>query len=64
MQTTNMIKGLGQLDLDRREGIENDSKPAGRRVSSTESQPSFLPSRAKMWASQLIFYHKIIVPAP
>ena len=41
MLTTNMLKDLGHLDVSRREGLENDSKPAGRRVSSTESQPTF-----------------------
>ena len=64
MQTTTMLKDLGHLDLDRKEGIENDPKPAGRRVSSTESHATFLPSRAELWESQLIFENKIIVLAP
>ena len=63
MLTTNMLKGLGHLDLDRGEGIDTDPKPAGRRVSSTESHATFLLSRAELWESQLIFDHKIIVPA-
>ena len=63
MLTTNMLKGLGHLDLDRGEGIENDPKPANRRVSSTESHATFLLSRTEMWQSQLILDHKIIVPA-
>ena len=46
-----------------KEGFANYSKPAGRRVSGTESPPTFLPSGAEMWESQLIFYHQIIVHA-
>ena len=64
MLTTNMLKGLGHLDLDRREGIDTDAKPAGRRVNSTKSQPTFLLLRTERWQSQLIVDHKIIVPAP
>ena len=64
MLTTNMLKGLGHLDLDRGEGIEHDPKPAGRRASNTESHATFMLSSTELWESQLIFENKIIVLAP
>ena len=48
MLTTNMLKGLGHLDLDRGEGIEHDPKPAGRRASNTESHATFLLSSTEL----------------
>ena len=49
--------------VNRKEGFQADPKPAGRKVSGTETQPPFLLSRAEMGAPQLIFYNKMIVPA-
>ena len=50
--------------VNRKEGFQADPKPESRKVSGTESPPPFLRSGAEMWASPLIFYHRIMVPIP
>ena len=43
--------GLVHVELDRKERIGGDPKPAGNRVGGAESPPTFLPPRAKVWAT-------------